>query len=380
MRIATPMMAAPVLALALTAQAAAQDLTWTFEEIGTGIKPALALDPDGAPHVSFLTEAIMGATFYATNKGGAWDVETVAEGYFYGPVDIDVAPDGTPFIVYHDHEASSFNPELGSGVILSRTNGAWNRAVIMDSGHDQWDADVAAEAGGVWHFAGVDPVQFGSQVGLEYATNAFGDIVVEEVGSGPIPYEFGVSIELGRDGVVGISFHDSSVLHYAERGPGPGGNWTVKTIDEEGDVGRYSDLAYDPAGNPHISYWRFDSTNGGTVRHAWRDEGGAWQAEDVGTLANVESGFTGARKITALEVDASGTPHIMYGDKAEIVYAVRGQGGGWSRQVAFSSPDARLGQLVEFDLDAEGRPHVTYFEVTNPNPLEGTVLYGTADN
>ena len=100
----------------------------------------------------------------------------------------------------------------------------------------------------------------------------------------------------------------------------------------------------------------------------------------MGTLTNVEAGFTGARKITALEVDASSTPHIMYGDKAEIVYAVRDEGGGWSHQVAFSSPDARLGQLVEFDLDADGRPHVTYFEVTNPSPLEGTVMYGTVGN
>ena len=47
---------------------------------------------------------------------------------------------------------------------------------------------MAVEDSGIWHFAGVDPAQFGSQSGLEYITNAFGDPRVGKVGSGAIPY------------------------------------------------------------------------------------------------------------------------------------------------------------------------------------------------
>ena len=85
------------LALTLSAApAAAQELVWTTSEIGPGIKPAIALDADNVPHLAFLTEAISGAAFYASNAFGTWVTEEVAKGYFYGPVDIDVAPDGVP--------------------------------------------------------------------------------------------------------------------------------------------------------------------------------------------------------------------------------------------------------------------------------------------
>ncbi len=369
----------PIILAAFASPALAQDLVWASEQIGVGIKPAIALDSNDVPHLAFLTEAISGATFYATNASGQWASEEIAKGYFYGPVDIDVAADDVPYVAYHDHEAGQFDPSLGTGVVLDKSNGQWQLTKIDNDGHDQWDSDIAAEPGGIWHFGGIDPVQFGSQAGLEYATNAFGDVSVEEVGSGPIPYEFGVSIELDGRGGVGISYFGASdqSLRYAERSAGATGTWSITTVAADGDTGRYSDLAYDSDGNPHVSYWVAQSSTGGTVRHAWRD-GTEWQTEDVGTLSDVQPGFTGARKITAIELDTAGTPHVMYGDKSQIMYAVRAEDGTWSIQEALTS-DGQFGQLVEFALGTDGRPHVTYFEVTNPSPLEGNVFYATAN-
>lgn len=370
-----------VLALGFIAPAVAQD-AWTFTELGVGIKPALAIDPDGAAHVSFLTEAIEGAAFYATNAGGDWTTETLAEGYFYGPVDIDVGADGTPFVTYHDHQAASFDQALGAGVIHYRKDGAWITVTVEDMGHDQWDADIAAASGGIWHLAGIDPSQFGSSSGLEYVTNAFGDVRVEEVGSGAIPYEFGVSIEIDPDANVGISFYnaDPQDLFLAERGAGPDGAWTIQTIDTDGDVGRYSDLAYDNAGAPHISYWQFTGANTGEVRYATRDSSGDWTVTTVGTLSDVEAGFTGARKITAIEVGTDGQPRIMYGDKSQLVYATRAADGAWATTVVREAGDRPFGQLMEFDLAPDGTAHFTSFEVTQGNPLEGIVFYGTNAN
>lgn len=374
-----------VIALGLMqAPAGAQEQKWSFEEIGVGIKPALAVDGDGTPHVSFLTEAIRGATFYATNKSGAWTVDEIAEGYFYGPVDIDVSPEGVPYIAYHDHEAASFNPQLGAGVVQWPENGAWQSLKIDHPGHDQWDSDIDATRRGGWHFAGIDPVQFGSNSGLEYVTNAFGGVLVEEVGSGAIPYEFGVSIEVGSPGtgggVVGISYYGANTqdLRFAERGPGIAGPWIIETVAEAGDVGRYSDLGLDSRDEPHISYWSFETGQSGTVNYAWRNIDAEWQIEEVGRLENVEAGFTGARKITAIEVDRDNRPHIMYGDKSQIFYATRGDDGTWTNELVLAAP-GNLGQLVEFALDNDGRPHLTYFEVTNPSPLQGKVFYGTTN-
>ena len=68
----------------------------------------------------------------------------------------------------------------------------------------------------------------------------------------------------------------------------------------------------------------------------------------------------------------------MYGDKSQIMYAVRGEDATWSTKEAVVS-DGGFGQLVEFALGSDGRPHVTYFEVTSPSPLEGNVFYATAN-
>ncbi len=365
-------------AMAVTASAA--DLKWSFEKVGEGIKPAIAVDASDVPHITFLTEELRGGAFYTTNKSGQWKLETVAEGYFYGPIDIDVTSDGKPYITYHDHEATGFNPALGAGIVAIGGGGSWNLTKINDRGHDQWDADIAVEDDGNWHFAGIDPLQFGSQDGLEYATNAFGGIKVEQVGSGGIPYEFGVSIELGQ-GVVGISYFDanSADLRYAERSPDASGKWTLTTVDAEGDVGRYSSLAYDSKGVPHISYISKTGRASGTVRHAWR-EGGDWKIEDVGKLDKIRAGMTGARKITAIAIDANDDPHIMFTDRAVVVYSSR-ENGAWSSSTVIEDSGNKLGQLVEFELDSKGMPHATFFELTGGGgALFGDIIYASASN
>ena len=370
------------LAFGLVGGSLAQSTSWQFEAIGIGIKPALSVDAQGIAHVAYLREAIPGATYYATNKTGEWVSQRAAEGYFYGPVDIDTGPDGVALITYHDHEKVPPDPNLGSGVVLTVNADGFASTRIDHPGHDQWDVDIAASGGGIWHVAGVDPRQFGSRDGLEYATNAFGDIRVENVGSGPMLYEFGVSIEVAPEGVVGISYHNTTDedLIYAERAPGPGGTWSAATVEAQGNTGRYSDLAYDAQGRPHISFWVFDSRNAGRVRYATRAEDGSWTIEDVGELSNVEPGQLGARKITAIELDSGGVPHIMYGDKAEIKYAIRA-GGNWGESLVRTAGSRPLGQLVEFDLDAGDTPHLVFFEATGREgslpALAGEVFYGT---
>ena len=354
---------------------------WTFETIGRGIKPALALDASGTPHVAYLTELMEGAVFHATNGSGAWRTTTVATGYFYGPVDIDVTADGRSYIAYHDHEARNFRPELGAGVVVFGQGQTWETVRLEDPGHDQWDTDIAVEDDGTWHFAGIDPQPFGSRDGLEYATNAFGAPRVEQVGTGPLPYEFGVSIELAPDGSVGIGYFDAAEadLGYAQRAAGETGGWTLTTVDSEGDVGRYPALAYDDAGNPHLSYFAAKG-GGGTVRHAWRGGDGSWQTEDVGPLADVRPGMTGAHKITAIAIDGAGRPHVMFTDRKSVFHGVR-ESAGWTTTTIFESTGATLGQLIEFALDGQDRPHATFFEVTSTSgPLMGDIIYATATN
>ena len=372
-----------LLSMTVVAQDTAPE--WQHEALGEGIKPAIDVDAEGAVHIAYIVEAEMGGLYYVSNSSGAWETALVAEGYFYGPEDIAVSADGIPYIAYHDHQSEQFNPGLGDEVVAWLTaEGEWELLTVAHEGHDGWDNDIDVDAEGFWHTASVDPAQFQSQDGIEYATNAYGEVIVEQIGSGPVNYEFATSIETRVDGMVGISYFDSvnEDLIYAERSARADGTWTLTTVDSEGDVGKYSSLAYDADGNPHITYFANGDEFAGSVRYTWRDAEGDWHFEEVDTLENVRAGRVGARKLTGLQIDSNGNIHVMYSDRLLMTYAQRDADGNWSyQQVAESETDSgNLGSLVEFVLDSNDQPHVTYFAVTNFNPFNGTIMYATTVN
>ncbi len=348
-------------------------LEWILMEVGSGIKPAFAVDSQGAAHVAFLTEEDHGGVFYASNATGAFVVETVAEGYFYGPVDLALGPDDTPFIAYHDHQELEFMPELGDAVVASLQNGSWALTVVRDEGHDGWDNSIVVGSDGSWHAVGVDPAQFGSEVGVEYATNADGAVRVEPVGSGPTDYEFATSVALDARGAPAVAYYDSKErqLELARRGDS---GWAIEVVDDQGDAGRYPALAFAPDGGPHIVYFVADGQNAGTIRHAWQ-EGQVWRYETIDRLEEVRTGRVGARKLVALAFDADGRMHIAYTDRSRLVYGRRTEAG-WAVQEVVTGADRPLGQLVELAVDSAGRPHLLWFQPTSFSPvLQGTVIY-----
>ncbi|HLA43466.1 MAG TPA: hypothetical protein VJZ27_08535 [Aggregatilineales bacterium] len=356
---------------------AQESLSWTMQIIDTGIKPAIALDASDTPHIAYIREAMMGAVLYAVPGGDGWNIEQVSQGYFYGPLDIAVTPDGQPVIAYHDHQGEGFDPRLGDEVVAVREDGAWKLMTVLNPGHDGWDNAIALDADGHWHTSQVDPAQFGSPDGIEYATDAYGDLQIERPGTGPVPYEFATSIALREDDSVGISYFNepNEDLYFAERTPGSDGTWTLEPVDQEGDVGRYSALAFDSSGTPHITYYAADT---GAVRHAWRDADGVWQIEDIDILENVVPGQLGARKITSLDFDSNDVLHVMYSDTHQIRYAIQSDAG-WSIQVVYESEGFDLGQLVEFALDSAGKPHLVFFEIFSTAPFDGNIIYAIGE-
>ncbi len=65
---------------------------WLWADVGEGTKPALALAVDGTPHLAFMLESPSGwvAHTQIDASGVPATSTTVASGYFYGPIDIDV--------------------------------------------------------------------------------------------------------------------------------------------------------------------------------------------------------------------------------------------------------------------------------------------------
>ena len=88
------------------------------------------------------------------------------------------------------------------------------------------------------------------------------------------------------------------------------------------------------------------------------------------------TGFTGARNITSIDLDADGNPWIVYSDES-VMKLSRRVAGEWQTEVVVEAGDEQLGQIVSLKLDRDGRPHIAYAEVTDKGELDGSIWYAT---
>lgn len=345
---------------------------WSALALGQGVKPALALDPAGEPGVTWLFEALGGEGFVAYAEAGAgWEVETPLEGYFYGPIGLAYSPNGVPNVVIHDHQADNFDPQLGDLVRLWKDGSEWAQDVAADDGHDGWDSTIVVGEDGAVHAAGVDPSQFGSPDGVEYYFNDGTGWTVAQVGSGPIPYQYNVSLALDPSGSPALTYYDhlEADLVLASL---VDGSWNLEPVFEEGDVGKYSSLAFDGEGRPAISFFSQTSGSAGEILFATGGEGD-WNIETVG---GIDAFFEGnARRNSSLAFDSDGRAHVVFSDTEGVWYSVRGDTGWETQQIV--EGDLTLGQLVSLAIDQDDRPHIAIYEVTASEPLDGVVAYLT---
>ncbi len=344
---------------------------WLVTRVDVGTKPDVAVTSDGDVAVAYVLERRGAAGFVrvATLDGDAFEVETVQDCYLYGPLDLVAGPDGALAVGYHNHDWED------AAVAVLGADG-WRVERVNDEGHDGWDTALAFAADGGLHLMGVDPSQFGSPNGVEYARLSGGAWSVEPVGSGPQPYEWGTDIAVASDGTLHAVYFDASTrdLAYATN---DGGGWSVERIYETGDAGRFAVLALDGGDRPHVAFVQSDSTlreegrNTGNVVYGAFD-GSAWTFEQVATLDEMVLGFEGARRTVALEL-AAGGPLIAYIDERRLGLATFSDGA-WSAERLLEAGDDPF-QVVGLALDAGGAPRLTFSTVTGNSPLDGEVWY-----
>ncbi len=354
---------------------------WVVERVEQGTKPALTLDASGRPVIAHMLERRGGFVKAATRGQNGWSSALVAEGYFYGPLDVATDPEGRIHIVYHDHQAPNFNPNVGDLAHAVRQDASWAVEPLANRGHDGWDARLVFDANGALHASAVDPLDFNGRGVEYYLLTPDGALVVEAVGSAPQTYRFATAIALGPDGEPRISYFDlnASRLRLATRA-GPG-DWTLETVDDAAGTGAFSSLKIDPKGGLHLSYFESDGgpafADAGRIKYAFRPNPDApWRIEVIDRLDQVFSGFTGARNLTSLALDSAGNPWVAYSDESVLKLA-RFDGQNWQIQTVVEAGERPLGQLVSLVLDADDRPHLSYHEVTNKDPLDGIVFYAT---
>jgi hypothetical protein len=347
---------------------------WSTTVVGEGIKPALALDGEGTPAIAYLFESVGDGFVKFASGADGWSPDTIVEGYFYGPLDLAFDPEGQPNIVYHDHQASGFQQDLGDLTYALRSLLGWQVAAAVDDGHDGWDSTIAIGADGVVRAAGVDPSQFGSSDGVEYYELQDGEWSVTAIGSGPIEYEFNVSLTVDTQGNPALTYYNDrdDELVFASF---DGSAWNLEIVASDGNVGKFSSLQFDAEGRPHITFFEELSASTGRVLYAVRDAG-AWTVEEIGTLDDVRQGMTGARRNSSLALDATGTPHVVFSDQSGVSYATRTDGV-WNVSDVATAGDLPFGQLVSLKVDTAGVPHLAFTELTQNGPLNGLIVYAT---
>lgn len=274
--------------LALAAGPAAAELTFvteTLRESPYDLEFDSALDSEGALHLLLewkVVEAVgphVSSIVYTTNASGVWIDDPIpwSDGVVGSPR-LDVAPDGSPHVVFARWSQRWY---------ARRTGGSWEvHALPYEAEQFQFAVDSTGEAwishehSGDLYLARFDGVQWNRIQVPTPEGAAYHSLAID---ADDRPHLF-------------FDQRTSPDLRWA-RYDDPG--WTSEGIPGEPSVGLRNDIAVDSSGQPHVAYYR-DLTD--TFGYARREPGGWWR--DTGS----RSGRLAPLRIL---LDAWDAPHVV---------------------------------------------------------------------
>lgn len=243
---------------------------------------SIALDAQGNPHIIYCANSCAGEAItcikYAVRSGDSWQVELVESncgGNQNLLPSIAVDAQGHPHVVYYYQRTTDLRYAVKTGGVWeiefadeTADNVGSNCCVALDSGGNPhvsyWNTTqnhvaYATKSGGVWEH--------------EVLTNA---------GLSGGLHGHRTSIALDRNDNPHIAYgRYPEDLAYAVKGTG--GGWNFEVVDSDGKVGAYPSLAFDPQGNPCISYLQY--TSGYDLKCATKKDG-VWEIETVDPWGN----------------------------------------------------------------------------------------------
>jgi len=365
---------------------AAQTLTVNRLQPSTTYHFAMrVVDEKGNP--SALSNGASGTT--ATPPPGAWVAITIDEAGAVG-TDSSIAVDslGQPHISYHDHSSGTLK-------YARLTGGAWVLEVVdATEAHVGHYTSIALDASDAPHIAYARDLNLYSW--LKYATKSGSAWSVQTVDAQAKGVGWFASLALDSSGAPHMAHYKQWGQNAVKYARWTGSQWANEQVDSGTSVGRWTSIAVDGTGNPHISYG-----TGGEIRYAKR-VGGSWTVQVVDTsncgqerlslelnaLGNPRisyagngcqlklaewTGSTWATQVvdayacsTSLDLDAAGNPHIAYSDCRsgiqDLKYA-RWDGAAWVLELVDS--EGSVGYSASLALDATGSPHISYYDATS---------------
>ena len=343
---------------------------WHFTRLGSGTKPALTVDAGGAAHVAFIDEAMDGWIRYVRlplDAGAPSAFETVASGYFYGPIDIVRGADSEPRVLYHDHDALD-------QVVATRNDALnWSLEPMPSAGHDGWYSSGVFDPSGTLHTATYDPSGFSGR-GMVYGAWTGSSWTIETAAPGSFDYKGGTAI-VWTPTEVHVAFYDDVAGEPRLSTRTALDTWSVTTPEPIGsyvDVGRFPDMALDPDGQTlHLLYLATTGATEGVVRYALGVPG-SFQIRDVAPISGFTLGFDGARDIATMDLDLAARPVVAMQSLSELtLYLIDGA----NTEILESFRAAAgvvFGQQTDIDVDDSGRIHLTWWQT---GEVPGTVCH-----
>jgi hypothetical protein len=409
----------------------------------SGADASLALDHNGIPHIVYIQRVIPTARSirYATKIGGQW-YHLALDSDQVGRPTIAVDSSGYPHIVYgaynrgllHFYQTSSgwFQETIDSDVALSAAS-----LVIdgSDTPHVSYliyedTARYATKANNQWIIEAVQPVSadfftgvvtsialdnsgrpamtYQAGAGIQFATRSEAGWSVEAVNDNPDDVWF--SLALDAAGIPHLAYYDSVQERqlYATR---PAVSWLIAPVDSEADSGRYSSIALDQQGQPHISYGYYGTNEldpyTEQVRYAqWSgnqwvvervDSGGrhshprlaigsddrlrviyqdlysnewryryqtdtSWLTESIG---NTSPSYD--KPGLSYVLDSQNEPHFIYYDREDTLRYIYRSNGQWHNEIIFHDAPFATGwpRLTAIALDDNQEPHIAFYQPGN---------------
>lgn len=341
---------------------------WTIDTIGFGSKPSIVVDGEDRPHIAFMLEKTSGGFIkHAVLQDTGFQETLIDEAYYYGPLAIAIDGNGYPAIAVHHHDTENEYVYRWDGTL-------WEALEVSSDGHDGWDNSIAFDSDNNIHTSSIDPFQFGSEEGIEYAFYDGNRWTKESINGGPANYEFSTCIQVDSKNIPHIVFYDNigDNLIYANKTTG---EWRNFIAANKG--GMFASLILDEKDLPHITYYEQVSEEQGQIHYVKLEED-EWKSEVVDELFNAPIAFTGSRNLTSLAKGVDDKLHLCYGDRKVMKYATLEEDG-WEIDtwLDYAESDVRLGAQTSLALDSEGQPHITYFELLSTSPVSGNVMYAS---
>lgn len=299
------------------ARAQNQNVRWSVETVDTfGKSMSLATDKDGNVHMSYLSgdKTVKYAFRSALNsKWFSLDIAPSA-GYSDLPTKLALDPQGNPHMC--------FTP-----------------AVMKYASFD----------GKKWNVQQIDP------------------------GAGLI--EFNCSVAISQDGTPQVSWYqysgpDSPYYLHIKYAQLVNGVWQARTLDYEGQTGKWNSMVVDAQGNPHLSY---DSFLKGELKCAYNN-GKEWKISVVDSReADRGNGAYNRGMGNSILVNSKGLSQIAYEYDDTLMYAWQTDKG-WKLDTVdhITTSGSWIGYHTRQAFDPQGRPHIVYDD-------DGTVKHATWD-